>query len=123
MMNLKINNLTYIKFLSFITIFAFIQFNSINLYFGKPFNYNNDYIKIEYLTLNTANYYYKTDINTEYDISKRKIFIEDFINILYISESINSFFKDKITTHFNFYLKNYLLSSLIPRAPPFTFNF
>jgi len=118
-------NIHYIKNLFFIFIFVSIQFHNFNLFAIEQYGYNKnvfdykDYIKVKYLTENVVNSYHKIESNLKSEVSKRKVFIDDFTSSIYTTNPLKIFFQNKIDFFKNFYLQNNLLSTLNPRAPPY----
>ncbi len=118
-------NIHYIKNLFFIFIFVSIQFHNFNLFAIEQYGYNKnvfdykDYIKVKYLTENVVNSYHKIESNLKSEVSKRKVFIDDFTSSIYTTNPLKIFFQNKIDFFKNPYLQNNLLSTLNPRAPPY----
>lgn len=123
-MNSKID-FNHIKNLFFIFIFVLIQFNNFNSYAIEKYAYNKnifdykDYIKVKYLTENVVNSYHKIESNLKSEVSKRKVFIDDFTNSIFINHPLKISFQNKINYIPKQFADYNLLSTLNPRAPPF----
>lgn len=119
-MNSRINKFNYINASFLILIYFLIQWTSSSIYLSEQ-SYNKYQIDINsnYTSYEQINYSDNLEVDTSFDLQKRKIFDKDFVDTISTLVVFIPLSQNKINIAINIYLKKNLLYLFNPRAPPF----
>ncbi len=120
-MNSRINKFNYINASFLILTFFLIQWTSSFIYLNGQ-NYNKYQIDLNssiYSSYEQISYSDNLEVDTSFDLQKRKIFDKDFVYIVSTLVAFIPLSQNKINIVIDIYLRNNLLYLFNPRAPPF----
>ena len=119
-MNSRINKFNYINASFLILIFFLIQWTSSSIYLTEQ-SYNKYQIDINsnYTSYEQINYSDNLEVDTSFDLQKRKIFDKDFVDTISTLVVFIPLSQNKINIVIDIDIKNNLLYLFNPRAPPF----
>lgn len=115
-MNSQINR-HFFNLFFLILIFSSIQLFNTNTYYSHNQN-NLNTIKFDLSYFQQINYSDDLEIDTSFDLQKRKIFDIDIINSANIQDIIDSYISKEVITSSDIYFSNNLITLSNPRAPP-----
>ncbi len=121
-MNSRINK-NYLNVFFLIIIFFSVQWFSSHVYFSER-TYNekvtNTKQRLDSLSFEQINYSDNLEVDTTFELQKRKIFDIDNVDITNTSTIFTILFQNEINITFNTYFSNNLYKLSNPRAPPLT---
>ena len=102
--------------------FLILTFFSIQLFNENIFNAQQTTLNInksDLISFEQFNYSDDLEVDTSFDLQKRKIFDKDFVYIVSTLVAFIPLSQNKINIVIDIYLRNNLLYLFNPRAPPF----